>query len=416
MTREDLFLAIGEVEGSRLMRSELSVGGSSEKSEMEESKMIKKRFRAGRLFRNTVAAVLLLFALSTTAYAVVAYVIFDSPKEMIASIFGDQTGYDHSEGGVTPFEDGINVIIEPTFDRVPVDEEAAAELETMISPVGQSISWEGYTLTVDANLYDAVTKCGLLTYTLENPEGVNYSLQSTGEVWFPEGEIVNFSQYGYSYIIEEKSTDTCLTATYYYQLRDRDSTDLVISMTQWAAISRTEYLQLLQETKRQLKQEVSEDAVIEYVKQLVGDAYAEMEAITSREEIIEQGYDAMTYDRLGVLNDEDYGSDDQITISAETAGELTNRTLGNGAVTLSPIAITIKVEKIENFPNKFIGLTKIVFKDGTEYVVQDGYTMNHVFAVADAKTEETTFMFNRIIDVNEVASVIVDGNIQLTVD
>lgn len=415
MTREDLFQAIGMVDSSRLIRSELTMKDSSENSEKEDSFM-KRKVNISRIIRNVLVAALIISTLAVTAYAVVGYVIFDTPQDMIVSVFGDQTGFDHSDGSITPFEDGTNVIIEPTFDRVPVDEKAAAELETIVSPVGQSISWEGYTLMVDANMYDPVTKCGVLTYTLENPEGVAYSLQSTGEVWFPEGEIVNFSQYGYSYIIEEKSTDTCLTASYYYQLRDKDCSDLVISLTQWAAISRTEYLQLINQTKQQLKQEVSEEEVIEYVKQLVGDAYPEMESVTSREEIIEQGYDAMTYERLGVLNDADYSSPDKITIPAESSGEISSITLGNGAVTLSPVAITIRVEKIQDFRNNCINLTRIVFKDGTEYIVKDGYTLNHVFAVADPKTEETTFMFNRIIDVNTVASVIVDGNIQLTVD
>ena len=114
--------------------------------------------------------------------------------------------------------------------------------------------------------------------------------------------------------------------------------------------------------------------------------------------------------------DEIATSSNKIIIPAVASGEMTNVTLGNGAVTLSPIAITIKVEEIENFPNSFVDLTKIKFTDGTEYVVKDDYILNHVFAVGDSETEETTFMFNRIIDVNEVASVIVDGDIELIVD
>ena len=49
-------------------------------------------------------------------------------------------------------------------------------------------------------------------------------------------------------------------------------------------------------------------------------------------------------------------------------------------------------------------------------VVQDGYTENRVFAVTDSAETELTYMFNRIIDVKEVASVIVDGGVELTVD
>ena len=67
MTKEELFLAIGEVEGSRLLRSELTVQKPSESNTKEEPKMTKKRIRAGRLLRNAVAAVALVFTLATTA-------------------------------------------------------------------------------------------------------------------------------------------------------------------------------------------------------------------------------------------------------------------------------------------------------------------------------------------------------------
>ena len=100
--------------------------------------------------------------------------IFDSPQDMISGLFGDKTGYDHKN--VTHFTDPEKpgeVYDIPAYDRVPVDESvAASEAVPLVSPVGQSISWEGYTLTVDANMYDQVTKCGVLTYTLENPDGI----------------------------------------------------------------------------------------------------------------------------------------------------------------------------------------------------------------------------------------------------
>lgn len=412
MTREDLFLAIGEVEGSRLARTELTVQEPSAVLSKEEPVMKKKRISTGRIIRNVVAAVMIMSMLGITAYAVGGFIIYDSPEEMINSIFGDQTGYDHSDGGITPFEDGINVIIEPTYDRVPVNEEAAEELETLVSPVGRSINWEGYTLTIDANMYDQVTKCGVLTYTLENPEGLDYSLQSTGEVWFPTGEIVGFGQYGYSYIIQDKSTDTKLTATYYYQLRDRESTDLEIGFTQWASITQEEIDQQIEDIKQQLRQEIPEEEALAFQKEYVGDAWQWFEENRTREENIDSAYEAWAYERL----EEVTTCPDKIIIPEQAQGEMTNITLGDGAVTLSPLAITVKVQEIENFPNSFIDLTKIKFADGTEYVVKDGYVLNHVFAVADSETEETTFMFNRIIDVNEVTAVIVDGDIELTVD
>lgn len=417
MKPEELFLAIGQVESSRLARTELTAQGPSDQS-MEEPDMKKKRVNPRRIIRNILIAAVLVSMLAVTAYATVAYLIFDSPEEMIASIFGDQTGYDHSEGSITPFEDGINVIIEPTYDRVPADEEVVArEAAPLVSPVGQSISANGFTLTVDANLYDSVTRCGLLTYTLENPEGLNYSLQSDGEVWFPGGEVVSFGQYGYSYIIQDQSTNTKLTATYYYQYRDTDKEGLEISLSQWSEMTVQEYQQWFADTKAQLKQEVSEEEIIEYQKQLLGDEYAQFEAEMSRTEIIEYGYDAMAYERMGVLEESQEENEvEKIIVPAVSSGEMTHVTLGGGAVTLSPVAMNIRIHDIADYPQGYVNVVKINFADGTEYIVKEDYILNHVFAVTDEKNIETTYMFNRIIDVNEVISVTLDGGITLTVD
>ena len=174
MKREDLFAAIGQVESSRLARSELEMTNPSPVEQEEEPNMTKKRISTGRIIRNILAAAIILSMLGVTAYAVAGYVIFDSPQDMLTSIFGDQTGYDHKD--VTHWTDPEKpgeVYDNPAYDRVPVDEEVMqSEAAPLVSPVGQSISWKGYTLTVDANMYDKVTKCGLLTYTIENPDGL----------------------------------------------------------------------------------------------------------------------------------------------------------------------------------------------------------------------------------------------------
>lgn len=280
MKAEELFLAIGEVESSRLTRSELMTARPSGQREQEEPQM--KKRNVSRILRNLLVAALIVSALAVTAYAVAGFVIFDSPQDMISGLFGDRTGYDHKD--VTHFTDPEKpgeVYDIPAYDRVPVDESvAASEAVPLVSPVGQSISWEGYTLTVDANMYDQVTKCGVLTYTLENPDGFpSYTLQENGQITFPE-EILDINQYGYSYIIPDQSTDTKLTAAFYYQLDNPESTDLVLSFTQWAAISYSDFEELWEQTKEQVKQEVSEDEVIEQLKQALGDEYEKMASDT----------------------------------------------------------------------------------------------------------------------------------------
>lgn len=105
-----------------------------------------KKRNVSRILRNLLVAVLIVSLLAVTAYAVAGFVIFDSPQDMISGLFGDKTGYDHKD--VTHFTDPEKpgeVYDIPAYDRVPVDESvAASEAVPLVSPVGQSISWEGY--------------------------------------------------------------------------------------------------------------------------------------------------------------------------------------------------------------------------------------------------------------------------------
>lgn len=414
MKREDLFLAIGAVDDARLSRSEWSVREPS-LTVMEEPKMMKARISKKRLLRNLLVAALIVSTLVVSVLAATGYLLFGGPEEMIAALFGDGTGYDHSEGNIRPDPNGppTGIIVEPTFDRVPADETVVAEdIAPHVDTVGKSISWEGYTLTVDAVMYDSTTRCGLVTYVLESENSMDWRVQSDGEVWFPGVELVNFSQYGYSYIIQDQSGDSKLAATYYYQLRDPQSSDLVITLSERASRSAEEEQQMIEELKQQLRQEISEEEAIAFQKEYVGDAWPWFEENRTREENIDAAYEYWAYERL----EEAAHCPEKIVISENTQSEMPSITLGGGTVVLSPIAVTIKEKQIENLGHSFMGLMKVRFDDGTEYVVQDGYISNYVFNVTDADGNEHTYMFNRVIDVDKVIAVVVDGNVELTLD
>ena len=222
MTREELFTAIGTVEESRLERTEYTVAearGGSRK----------------RVFRNFLIAAIVVSMLAVTAYAVAGYLIFESPEDMISTIFGDKTGYDHK--GVTTWTDPQkpgSVYENPGFDRVPVDGTLAAEIVPNVTAVGKSFTWRGYTLTVDAVMYDNVTQCGMLTYQLTNPEGIKpYNVASNGEVW---NHPVNFNKGGESYIIQEKTTDTCLSVAQFFWYEPEDPRDMELTISQWTFV------------------------------------------------------------------------------------------------------------------------------------------------------------------------------------
>lgn len=429
MTKEELFLAIGEVEGSRLLRSELTVQKPSESNTKEEPKMTKKRIRAGRLLRNAVAAVALVFTLATTAYAVVGYVIYDSPEEMVSAIFGDKTGYDHKD--ITYWSDPEkpgSQYTNPAYDRVPVDETVLQEdILPYVSPVGQSFTWRGYTLSVDALMYDSITKCGILTCKLENPDGIkSYNVEATGEIW---NHPVDINQYGYAHIIQEKTTDTCLAMTYYFQYDPERNRDMEVTISQWTFVEPgAEYQAYIMELFEEIKQEYTlEEAVAAYINEHGQEEYDRVSAESTEEQMADYCYAVLWTRRLEEL----YMCPEVITISPDRESTLNYVTMADAAVTVSPISLLLDATNLEFLHTDIYGQigvsgdnarsVTIHYSDGTKYEVIGEGLQNTVFVVNHPKDKEEmnypllTIMFNRIIDVDKVTSVIING-VELPVD
>lgn len=429
MTKEELFLAIGEVEGSRLLRSELTVQKPSESNTKEEPKMTKKRIRAGRLLRNAVAAVALVFTLATTAYAVVGYVIYDSPQEMVSAIFGNKTGYDHKD--ITYWSDPEkpgSQYTNPAYDRVPVDETVLQEdIVPYVSPVGQSFTWRGYTLSVDALMYDSTTKCGILTCKLENPDGIkSYNVEATGEIW---NHPVDINQYGYAHIIQEKTTDTCLAMTYYFQYDPERNRDMEVTISQWTFVEPgAEYQAHIMELFEEIKQEYTlEEAVAAYINEHGQEEYDRVSAESTEEQMADYCYAVLWTRRLEEL----YMCPEVITISPDRESTLNYVTMADAAVTVSPISLLLDATNLESLHTDIYGQigvsgdnvrsVTIHYSDGTKYEVIGEGLQNTVFVVNHPKDKEEmnypllTIMFNRIIDVDKVTSVIING-VELPVD
>ena len=451
MTREDLFLAIGQVESSRLSRSELS----SLQTEEDKTMYTKPR----RTMRNLVAAVLTICMLAVTAYAAAGYLLFDSPEDMISAIFGDKTGFDHSDGSIRPdpYEPPTGIIVEPTYDRVPADEEAVEDLTAFVSPIGQSIQWNGFTLTVDSFLYDSATKCGFFTYLLENPNGLpEYRLQSTGEIWY-DGvpDIVDVNQYGYPYIIQEKTTETCLAATYYFRWDERHGEELEICMESGKRYTPDEFAALIEEDIQRLKQELSPEEIVAREKEIIGEeSFSIAFQGLTEEEIVEQCYSDIA-GRTAAEHMEQEGTSDVIRIPLNDEQQaLHHKTACNGDVVITPVSIAMDIRNMAFLHTDKQGNSRvdtdnvdsvvIRFTDGTDYTVYEGNTVNYAFCVTDMPEENVqtevyvspeedpygegymyvensigycllTTMFNRIIDLDEVTAVVING-VELPLD
>lgn len=451
MKQEDLFLAIGQVEASRLERSEWTVSSLQAK----EDKTMKAKPR--RFFRNLLIAAVIVSMLAVTAYAVTGFLIFDSPEDMISAIFGDQTGFDHSDGGAKYFDDGALAAMEPTFDRAPVDETVVEEdIAPFVSPVGKSISWNGYTLTVDAFMYDSATKCGFFTYMLENPAGLpDYQLQTTGEIWY-DGvpDIVSVNQYGYPYIIQDKTTDTCLAATFYFQWDARRDGDLEIKLRSTVRYTPDEFAALIAEDIARLKQEMTPEEAVAAEKEIIGDeAFAVAFQGLAEEEIAEQCY-ADIAGRTAAERLEQENESEAISVPLNNGQNLRSVRAGEGSAIITPICVHIDISDLTFLHTDSQGLHRVTtdnvdslvirFTDGTEYTVFDGYTLNYAFCLSQYPEENVqtqvlvppeedpygegyvyvenshdycllTTMFNRIIDVDLISAIIING-VELPID
>ncbi|MDO4494132.1 MAG: hypothetical protein Q4C53_09640 [Clostridia bacterium] len=344
MNAEDLFAAIGGVESSRLERSEMTV--SSRTTFTEETDRNKKRHR--KAFPKIVAAVLIAVMIPVTAVAAVGFLMFDDPVQMIGALFGNRTGTDNVQWTV-PDNQG-DPAAEYHADRVPVDENAAGALAPYAEAVSKSITFGENTLTVDANLYDAGTRCGFLTYSIENPNGIRkYAVQPDGEVWFPEGELLVSNLYGKSYIIREKCTDTTLCATYFYRNTDKTNDRLELRLSFFAA----------------------------------------------------------TEDPEAALRGNGKDSGDSVVIGLKKNSVLPSAAFGDNAVALSPFSV--RVDHGQPALGSYVRELKLIFRDGSEYTVKDDTTLNCLFEVTNNELTETTLMLNRIADVNDVVAVVVNG-------
>lgn len=196
---------------------------ASEETLSEVLNMTKKQHHnyGTRLTRLLVISAIITVMLATTAFAYVGFTQYENPMQMLDVFFGAEE-YALEEGGTYTYQNAYGEDVEVTLpgeEKVPLDGELAGEdVAPYVSDVGKSISCQGDVLTVEAHLYDSATNCGIIYYTLENPDGVRgYRLQSDGEVWWPGVErVVMRGCHGKNYIIEEETTETCLSVAHYY--------------------------------------------------------------------------------------------------------------------------------------------------------------------------------------------------------
>lgn len=157
---------------------------ASEDVLVEVMNMTHKSRKRAKWSRTAATAAAVLCGIVTAA-AAVGFLRYENPAAMIHALFGENVS---SGNGIVEYdEDGRLMTNLPAWERVPVDETLAQELiAPYIFAVGESAVCGDYTLNVEALLYDAATRAGMLYYTVENSNGViGYEVFSDGELWWP---------------------------------------------------------------------------------------------------------------------------------------------------------------------------------------------------------------------------------------
>ena len=166
-----------------------------------------------------LAAVLVILLMGTTVFAYVGFTRYENPIQMLKTFYGDEE-MESMEGGEVFIDDEYKpyTVVQPTIERVPLDEELAEEVTPPIAAIGQSVSWGDYTLTIQAHQHDKNLGMGTIYYTLENPNGVEgYDTQYNGELWWPNGEIMSLHGASWeNYLISSETTDTKISVACYY--------------------------------------------------------------------------------------------------------------------------------------------------------------------------------------------------------
>lgn len=358
--------------------------------------------RSGLILRPalTVAIVVCLMMTMTVAMAggfgprdqVVEYKpfqpgVFESEEEFLNAVFG-LTGYDYvAESLVCDCPDPNNhrelhkYEYTPSSDRVALDTEVAEELKRYITHVGQSMTWNGYTLTIDSMFYDQVTGFCAVGYVFEGPAGaMDFEIHPTGA--YSNYYFTPF--FGNNLYVAAKSNDTKVVGIG------------VLSMDEGEI------------------HEIEFNSTVE-----AGMTLYEMNEITKSMSFWADEPDGSSEVSRWFDSFEDCPHSLEIRVGGPY--DLDTLTVQSGEVEIVLTPVTIRYKGVDSYDEEELRDHSVVirFADGTEYVVHNnpkweyatlyGAVRNYVAMGVNMHSEYTRYLFNRLVDLEDVVCVVLDG-------
>lgn len=304
----------------------------------------KRKFSARRLVSVLAAAVVL--TLSVTGMAVADIL----PLNIVQTLFGPERG--SNPDGVVEYDDQGKLKTNiPAWERVEVDETLAGQLlAPYLTTTDETASYQGYTLALEANLYDPATGCGLAYYTLENPDGITgYQVFDNGELWFDNQTVFTRTDCADRlYLDSTQSTNTKLCICAYY-IEQEPLHNLQLQLGAFVPVPEGQGEGLYGEVQDTLSIPLPN---------------AELPAIQAVSKSI--------------------------------------------SVTLSPIGISLTSKTSLDGTINYLALE---YADGSRYVIRDqnGFLDNTCYSLLSSDLTQISLSFNRLVDTNQVEKVIVDG-------
>ena len=426
------------------------------------------------IHRPLLIAALIALMLALVGCAVVyAMILFDSPADMISGLYGENTGFDQAvpRDVADPDKPDSSWTL-PGYDKLPVEETVAQELQKWVSPVGQRISADGFKLTVDAYVYDSATQCGLITMLLEHDTPISddqLGIGIDGCLGRIDGNLLNFNQYGWAYLIPEKTTENQLAFTYYFRADLYRGTNLLVSFPDFDSQDRYEEYEKnrpgeIAATRQRLKQELTPEEAAQKLQELQyprgyseeyddyyflaayeydqahseslitpedqerqsieqrlrqeltpEEAEAKLRALWGDELVAETFADRMeqvpnaAYDVLVTREYEQNHMDEMICVSLPDSGSLPYRTFGQGGVYVNSLAVRIQTSRYAE-PGSDIHTLIFHMTDGTSFVVTDALTENTLFK-RGIEHGDSLYMLNSAINIDKIQSVEVAGSL-----
>lgn len=313
--------------------------------------------------------------------------VFESEEEFLNAVFG-LNGFNHVEESLVcdcPDPNNHREMHKYEYtsgsDRVELDMEVAEELKRYVTHVGQSMSWNGYTLTIDSMFYDQVTGFCAVGYVFEGPKGaMDFNIHPTGA--YANYYFTPFT--GNNLYVAEKSTDTRVVGIGVLGLDEGEVHEITFNSTVEAGMT-----------------------------------LSEMNEVVEKLNPIADAPDGSSEQSRWFDSFEDCPYSLELRVGGPY--DLDTLTIQSGDVEIVLTPVSIRYKGVDSYDEEELRDHSVVirFADGTEYVVHNypkweyatlyGQVRNYVDRGVNSRTEYTRYLFNRLVDLEDVVCVVLDG-------